>query len=162
MGAPIIFTLQTDIGRFEAATQAKAALLEAMLVEKVNALDALLQQTIVRKLSGEVLNVITGKLVRSVEMIPATISGDVIEGGVQAGGGLAFYGKFQELGTSGPYEIMASKAKALAFMVGGKQVFARHVTHPGLPARSFVGSSVQELGPRIIAELQAVPSQLPK
>ncbi len=162
MGAPVTFTLQADIGKFETANQAKLELLKSMLLEKVNALDALLQQTIQQKMSGPVLNAITGKAVRSVEMIPAAMNGDVIEGGVQAGGGPAFYLKFQEFGTSGPYDIYPSKGKALAFLIGGKQVFARHVVHPGLPARSVVGSSVQELGPRIIAELQAVPSQLPK
>ena len=44
--------------------------------------------------------------------------------------------------------------KALAFMLGGKQVFARRVQHPPIQERSFMRSSLEEMRPGIIAGLE--------
>jgi hypothetical protein len=156
---PLVFTIVTDIDVIAASIEAKMELLESALVQKVDYVDTLLQQGIQEKLQGPVLNVITGKLLRSVEVIPAVSDGATVTGSVQAGGGAAFYGRFQEEGT-GPYDIIATKARVLAFPIGGEMIFRKSVHHPGLPARSFVGSTVEEQRAAIVAELQATPAEV--
>ena len=104
------------------------------------------EQTVVqRKLSGEVLNARTGRLLGSVAINPPEATGDLIEGSLQAGGPEAPWGVFQEYGTKGPYAIEAKIARVLAFEVGGETVFAKRVTHPGLIERSFMRSTADEL-----------------
>lgn len=50
------------------------------------------------------------------------------------------YARFQNLGTSGPYPIRAKKPGGkLRFWSGDGWTFRREVSHPGLPARTFVG-----------------------
>lgn len=65
------------------------------------------------------------------------------------------YAVFQEFGTRGPYKIRPKKAKFLRFEVGGKVVFAKEVTHPGIPPADFMGRAVDNvaatIGPRINA-----------
>lgn len=152
--------IDTDGAALAAAFRGKAELLEQALANKVNVLNAELQRRIVANLQGGILNQVTGKAARSVEMIPSTIGGTSIDGSVQAGGGPAFYLRFQEDGTSGPYEIVPDRAKALAFALGGATVFAKKVQHSGLAARRPVGSTFDAMRSEIIAGLQAVPGEV--
>lgn len=158
----LTFRLDTTIeAQLDASMRGKVAMLEQALVAKLDYLNAMLQSKIVgEKLQGQVLNAITGKLARSVEMIPAAAEAGTITGSVQAGGGAAFYGRMQEMGTQGPYEIRPVKARVLAFMLGGKMVFAKKVVHPGLQPRSFVGSTFDEMRGEFIAQLQATPGEV--
>lgn len=144
---------------FPRYTENKLDQLNAAVMAKLDNLDAELQRRIVANLQGPILNQITGKAARSVEAIPARRAADMIEGSVQAGGGPAFYLKFQEEGTNGPYEI-AAKGKALAFQIGGTLRFFKRVQHPGLPARRPVGSTFDAFKPDIEAGLQAVPGEV--
>jgi hypothetical protein len=50
--------------------------------------------------------------------------------------GPAFYGVVHERGGSGPYEITATKARALHFIFQGRERFFRSVTHPAAKARA--------------------------
>ena len=130
---------------------------------KLNALLFLLQsKTVTEKLSGQMLKRRTGNLARSVRVSPAEIDGTRISGAVLAGGSTAFYGKFYEDvaagGTGGvphSWTIMATKARALAFMMDGKKVFAKSVMHPPLATRPFASSTLTEMSEQIRAELQA-------
>lgn len=152
-------TFTVDASGFPQYTANKLDQLNAALTSKLDNLNAELQRRIVANLQGPILNQVTGKAARSVEAVPAVNSGDAIEGAVQAGGGPAFYLKFQEDGTNGPYEI-AAKGKALAFMIGGKLAFFRRIQHPGLEARRPVGSTFDAFQPEMIAGLQAVPGEV--
>ena len=61
-----------------------------------------------------------------------------------------------EFGASIPAQLIEVKnAKALAFVVGGSQVFAKHVMHPAfvLPPHSFLRAALTDLAPDIIATL---------
>ena len=107
------------------------------------------------KLSGEVLKIGSGRLLGTVAVNPPAVTGDLIEGSVQAGGPEAPWGVFQEYGTDGPYTIEAKVAKVLAFEVGGETVFARRVTHPGLIERSFMRSTQDELREQEAEDYQA-------
>ena len=116
---------------------------------KMDGLMIELQAKIVgEKLSGQVLNRRTGKLSNSIRALPADIEqnfqGDSVVGRVEGGGGPAFYGRVQEFGGTHSYPIVPVNAKALAFMMGGKQVFFMRVIHPPLQERSFMRSSLEE------------------
>jgi hypothetical protein len=152
-------SFQVDASGFPAYTANKLDQLYAALTVKLDNLNAELQRRVVENLQGNILQQRTGKAARSVEAIPAARSGDIIEGGVQAGGGPAFYLKFQEEGTSGPYVIEA-KGKALAFMMDGTLRFFKRVMHPGLTAKRPVGLAFDSMRDEILAGLQAVPGEV--
>ena len=54
-------------------------------------------------------------------------------------------------GTIPPHQIVPDKAKALAFAIGGKQVFAARVNLPAvtMPERSYLRSSLAEMAEAI-------------
>lgn len=64
------------------------------------------------------------------------------------------YAKWVERGTD-PHDILPNKAKALAFMVGGSQVFSKIVHHPGTKAQWYMRNSLREMTPEIIAGYKA-------
>jgi phage gpG-like protein len=104
------------------------------------ALEARIQQ----KLSGEVLQLhsgaLAGSILSSIENDGSDLSVSIASAGVP-------YAAIQEFGgKTAAHDIIAVNAKALAFIKGGHQVFARSVHHPGsaIPARSYLGSSLAE------------------
>lgn len=99
-----------------------------------------------RKVSGEVLKVRSGALRASIKPNPTKITAVGAEGGW---GTDSKYGRIQEEGVPHSWEIMPKSARALAFEVNGQTIFAMRVTHPPLPAHSFIGSALRELEPRI-------------
>lgn len=99
------------------------------------------------KLSGEVLNVRSGALLRSIRAATAEDEGS-ISARVFSDGSVP-YARIQEYG--GHLNIPAAipgHAKALAFAYGGRLVFAKrtaaHVAE--IPARSYLRSSLDEFG----------------
>ncbi len=126
------------------------------LSAKANALAAELEAKVQQKLAGSVLNTRTGALagsiVASIEESSATISvriatsGDIKYAAIHEFGGMI-----------PPHQIVPDKAKALAFLVGGKQVFAARVNLPALtmPERSYLRASLAEMAGQIAEELTA-------
>ncbi len=120
------------------------------LSSRANALAAELQAKIQQKLSGTVLNQKSGALARSIVAtiddasanVTATIatSADIKYAAIQEFGGVI-----------PPHEILPDKAKALAFVVGGKQAFAARVNLPAvtMPERSYMRSSLAEMADEI-------------
>lgn len=100
------------------------------------------------------LRQITGRLARSIRVIPTQVSEGSITGAVEGAGENAFYGKFHEYGTSRSYEIVPVRAKALVFEVNGQTVFAKRVVHPPIQARPFMRSSLAERRQEIIADME--------
>ncbi|MFZ0495291.1 MAG: hypothetical protein WBE80_07345 [Methylocella sp.] len=116
------------------------------LLGQADALRGALEARIQQKLSGEVLQARSGALaasiISSIENDGSDISISISSTGVP-------YAAIQEFGgKTAAHDIVAVKAKALAFGMGGSQVFAKSVHHPGstIPARSYLGSSLAELG----------------
>jgi hypothetical protein len=109
-----------------------------------------------QKLSGEVLNVRTGALRSGVHALPTTSSSTEVKGGW---GSSVWYGKLHEMGVPHSWEIRPKSARVLAFEIGGRTIFAMHVTHPPLPERSFMRSALREMQPRIQSEIEAAVSQ---
>jgi hypothetical protein len=110
------------------------------------------------------------KIAREIRAVPAELEGTNIVGQVLGGGeettkrtkksgAIVDYARVQELGAEGPWTIEPfPPRKALAFMVGGKMVVVRRVTHPGLEARPYMRSELRNMESKIIADLQAAAS----
>lgn len=129
--------------------------LRAALLKKVYGLTIRLATKVRRKLSGEVLNVRSGNLRASIHEDLRNLA-DAVTGRVYSSGDVK-YGAVHEYGGTIPaHDVVPVKAKALRFMLNGKEVFARRVRIPDvkMPERSFMRSSLSEMKPQIIGELQ--------
>ena len=112
---------------------------------KVESLQVRLLAKVESNLSGDVLQVRSGRLKGSI-VADLDVDGDVIKASVASVG--VPYAAIQEYGgQTAPHEILPVKAQALAFVGVGGQVFARRVQHPGsqIPARSYLGSALDAL-----------------
>lgn len=89
-----------------------------------------------------------GQLRRSI-FSQATDTATTIEGKVATGADTP-YAKYVELGTAA-HDIVPTKAKALAFMLDGKQVFAKSVHHPGTKGQLFMRRAFDDMKAEIIA-----------
>jgi phage gpG-like protein len=105
------------------------------------ALEARIQQ----KLSGEVLQLRSGALSASI-ISSIRDDGDATSVSIASTG--VPYAAIQEFGgKTAAHDIIAVRAKALAFSAGGDVAFARSVHHPGstIPAHSYLGGSLAEM-----------------
>ena len=138
-----------------AAMRDKPSTLLSVLSVKLNALMIMLSRYVVaEKLSGQVLKRQTGKLAASVHHVPASIEGTKVSGFVEAAGPGAPYGTVHEHGGERAYEIAAVNRKALHFVMGGREVWLRRVTHPAAVARPFMSTSLEENKSEIVSQLQ--------
>jgi HK97 gp10 family phage protein len=130
------------IARFDAMpTKIRSALLR-----KVTALALMLEAKVKdEKLSGQVLNVRSGALRRSI-FNEVTDTATEVTGKVASSGDVKYAGIHEFGGTINIPEITA-KGKALAFMMGGKQVFFKKVAAHTItmPERSFMRSSLKDM-----------------
>lgn len=126
------------------------------LWNKVAILAAGLQGYVVSgKLSGQVLNVRSGRLRRSIQWDRMRDAFKVIAS-VFSAGDVKYAGIHEFGGQTKPHLIMPKKAQALAFMMDGKQTFAKVVQHPGskMPERSFLRSALRDRAEMISLELK--------
>ncbi|OYV49372.1 MAG: hypothetical protein B7Z78_13800 [Rhodospirillales bacterium 20-60-12] len=108
------------------------------------------------KLSGQALNRRSGLLSGSVHPL-ADDSPRGIVGGAGGGAGVP-YARIHEFGGTIPaHEVVARKAKALAFTVDGMELFAKRVQIPDveMPERSYMRSAFVEKSPQGLADLRA-------
>jgi hypothetical protein len=122
-------------GSDEVVLQAISAKMEEIVpavAHELDELDAEMQGWIVsQELHGQVLKQRSGKGAGSVRMVPSKAEGSSVTGGVQAGGGTAWYMNLFE--TSPEQEVLVMdiypvNAKALRFIADdGSVVFAKHV-----------------------------------
>jgi phage gpG-like protein len=144
--------LDARLGGFPEALVAALAGKAAVLVE------ALADKVRNDKLSGQVLNAVSGDLRASVTS-GSSIDGQGVIGRVGVAGDVK-YAAIQEYGgKTAAHEILPSKAAALAFIAGGALRFARRVEHPGstIPERSYLRSSLQDMTDEIIEALGEAP-----
>lgn len=118
---------------------------------------------VTQKLSGQVVNKRTGNLQRSITP-DVSSSGSSVTGKVFSSGDVKYAGILEYGGQTAPHEIVATKAQALAFMMGGKQVFFKRVNHPGskIEARRFMRDSLKEETPYIRDQIQAAANEAVK
>ncbi len=115
---------------------------------------ALTRKIKAEKLSGQVLKNVTGTLRRSITPSVNASGAGIVLGRV---GTNVEYAAIHEFGgKTPPHVIEPKKAQALAFFMGGKQVFAKRVNHPGsvIPERSFMRTALEEMRPEIREEFQ--------
>jgi hypothetical protein len=136
---------------------AKATRQQEVLYMKVQALTFILQTKVIGKLSNDVLHVRTGVLRGSVDA-NTTMDGSKITGTISSSAGPAFYGILHEFGVPHAWEVVGTRSKALRFQMSvkenAKSVFAKAVTHPPLPERSFMRISLDETRDEIIRALR--------
>ncbi|MET4238619.1 hypothetical protein [Bradyrhizobium sp. RT10b] len=124
------------------------------LLRTITALSLQLERKIkADKLSGQVLNVKTGKLRASIfSSVEQTDTSTI--GKAQSSGDVKYAGIHEFGGVINIPEITA-KGKALAFMQGGKMAFYKKVrAHKvKMPERSFMRSSLADMREQIIAEM---------
>jgi hypothetical protein len=110
-----------------------------------------------QKVSGDVLNVRTGVLRSSINAKPTTVTASSVMGGW---GTNVSYARPLEMGVPHSWEIRPKSARALAFEIGGRTIFAAYVTHPPMAPHSFMRSALREMTPRIVAELNATVAEV--
>jgi len=115
------------------------------------------------KLSGQVLKVQTGALRRSItsEVID---TGDNITGRVYSSGDVKYAAIHEFGGKTAAHVIIPTKAQALYFMMGGKDVFAKRVNHPGsvMPMRSYLRSALADMRAEIASGMEQAVRQAVK
>jgi phage gpG-like protein len=107
----------------------------AALADQAETAQADLEARIRGKLSGEVLHVRSGALLGSINTEVEDDDGSI---NITAGSsGVPYAAILEHGGKTAAHEIVAVKAKALAFLMGGARVFAKSVHHPGSLIRAY-------------------------
>lgn len=152
----ILVGVSADQNLAEVIAQMPAAI-RAALVPRVTALALILQAHIQKnKLSGQVLNVVSGALRRSIHSTGAIETDTGVYGEVRSSGDVK-YARIHELGgRTKAHVIEPVKAKALAFMFNGKMSFFARVNHPGsvIPERSYMRTGLADKAAEIQTSLK--------
>ena len=98
---------------------------------------------------------INGNIFRTLNAPTAVIAGTDVYSSI--GSNIKYAAIHEFGGRTAPHVIKAKPGKTLAFSIGGKQVFAKSVKHPGsqMPARRYVSGVVEERAPRYTAAIGA-------
>jgi hypothetical protein len=131
--------------------QSRPSALDTQLGIAFTGIATALYGRVLDNLSGDVVNAGDGRLREAI-----TPSSDERSARVYVSTADAPYAGALEFGASIPAQLIATKnGKALAFAVGGSQVFAKHVMHPAfvLPPHSFLRSALSDLAPDALAML---------
>jgi phage gpG-like protein len=142
----------TLIDGYSAALAGMPERVRDALSARANILAAALQAKIQQKLSGTVLNQKSGALARSIVATVDESSANVAVT-IATSADIKYAAIHEYGGMVPPHEIVPDKAKALAFVVGGKQVFAARVWHDDL--------RTGDNGNRAVAENNSTPSPPP-
>jgi phage gpG-like protein len=145
-----------DAGQLLASVDTMPAQVVAAVETKMRQLTINLQKHVINdKLHGQVLKQRSGKLARSIQQESHT-DDEVVIGEVFSAGDVKYAAIHEFGGTTPAHDIIPNKADALAFMMGGKMVFARVVHHPGskIPERSFLRSSLADQAAEITEGLK--------
>ena len=132
-----------------------AAIQDALRAKAADLAERLRQHVADDKLSGQMLQARSGVLRASIAAEVNDDGGQIVARVFSMGD--VRYAAIQEYGgRTAPHDIVPNKTKALAFLVHGAPVFAKVVHHPGsqIPARSYLRSSLADMGDRIIAEFR--------
>lgn len=146
-----MFTVEVDTRQIMARLSYMPDKLRAAFLKKTYALAEKLKSKVQQNLTNKLLNIRTGKLVRSIFQ-QVTNSTNEVSGRVYSSG-LA-YARIQEFGGQTKAHIIEAKnGKALAFNMGGKQVFFARVNHPGSTIKGvhYMGQAFDVMKPEIKA-----------
>jgi phage gpG-like protein len=152
----------SDIEALDTRLAALPAELKADLMAKIASLASALAEKIrSEKLSGQVLNAVSGALRDSIGS-ETSFEGDSIVASLGSDGAVKYAAIHEYGGKTAAHEILPSKANVLTFVAGGAMRFARRVEHPGslIPERSYLRSSLAEMTDEILAALAASPDEV--
>jgi hypothetical protein len=138
--------------------ESKTGAIRAALAEKMGLTSRNLAVAVSAKVAGQVLQVHTGRLSGSIRTLPTETSPNEITGGAAAGGAQVVYARPLEYG-SRAHIIQAINAKALHFQIGGKEIFAKQVMHPGTRAYAFMRGTLDEQATSIIEGFQETAAE---
>jgi phage gpG-like protein len=113
-----------------------------------------LQARVKDNLSGAILNQRSGRLASSI-VSGTNDDGPDVQGFVSSEG--VPYAAIQEYGgKTAAHDIIAVKAKALAFVSAGGELFAKSVHHPGslIPAHAYLGQALADMQDAIETDLK--------
>jgi phage gpG-like protein len=145
-----------DAAALARLTELPGALRTALAAQFAAIADALYAR-VMEKLDGGVVRSATGRLKSAI-----TEESDGLSATIGVDPDIAPYGAALEFGASIPAQLIAVKnARALVFIVGSQQVFAKRVMRPAfaLPAHSFLRSALAEMAPDILAQLDSAVSE---
>lgn len=113
------------------------------------------------KVSGDVLNVRSGNLRRSLHETGLQDNGSAISDSVASDSSVKYARIHEYGGRINIPEIVPRNAKALAFNYGGKMVFAKRVkAHVvNMPERSYMRSSLAEFTPIFVDDIRKVTAE---
>jgi len=142
-----------DLTLTDTASDALAAMPERIsdaLAVKAGALAAALQEKIAQKLSGDVLQMKSGALAGSIA-VTVEDSSDGVSVRIATSPDIKYAAIHEFGGTISPHQIVPDKARALAFLVGGKRAFAARVQIPAvtMPERSYMRAALAEMANEI-------------
>lgn len=127
------------------------AAVQSSLFQKVSFLTLKLEAYIKKnKLSGQVLNRKSGRLLRAINS-RVSQSALAVWGFVFVSADVPYAGIHEFGGRTNAHLIVPKKASVLAFTSAGKQLFAARVNHPGstMPERSYMRSSLRDMSTEI-------------
>ncbi len=146
-----MFSMEVDGEKAVAHMRARAEGIPKAMAKVVTALAIKLHTAVTNRAP-----VLTGKLRRSIFWDTA-INPDQAMGRVFVSADTPYARMLEYGGKTKAHDIVPTKAKALHFFVGGKEVFAKVVHHPGstFKARRYVHGPFEEMQPEIIARIEA-------
>ena len=158
-----MLTISVDDRAVIARFDAMPAKIRQALLAKTRYFAVLLEQKVKENLYGKLLKYRTGELYGSI-FNEVTEDANSVTGKVasSASSKAAPYAAIQEYGgTTKAHVIEAVNGKALAFMMGGKQVFFKRVNHPGstIPAHRYMGSAFDAMKGDIAAGYEQAVQQ---
>ncbi len=128
--------------------------IQSIVAERVVSLTQQLEARVKTNLSGALLNARSGRLLASITS-GITDDGDSSQGYVASQG--VPYAAIQEYGgKTAAHDIIAVKARALAFAGTSGEVFAKSVHHPGslIPAHGYIGQALTDMRDTIPLDLK--------
>lgn len=148
-----MFNVQVDASRANLRLEEMPEEVRDALIVAVTLAAGELEGAAQSKASGDLLQVRTGKFVRSIKAGVRTgknsVTGRVYSNDVRAH-------LFEFGGTTPPHEIAPKNAKALLLQMRGGTVFATSVHHPGsrYEARNIIHSAFDEMKSAIVEDLE--------
>lgn len=153
-----MITFEYNDSNIRATLESMPAELHDVLLKKVTQLTFMLEAKVKQKLSGEVLNVQTGNLRRSIN---STIedTGETITGYVSSSGDVK-YAAIHEFGFDGIENVkqhIRKITKAFGVDINPKEVIVKAFSrHMKMPERSFLRSSLNEMQEQIVNEISQI------
>jgi phage gpG-like protein len=136
--------------RASVALTSRLERVQEALAGKATALAAELENRIREKLAGDVLNSRSGALARAIVATVTETTGKIAVS-IAASADVKYAAIHEYGGTIPPHQIVPAKGRALAFALGGKEMFAARVNLPSVavPERSYMRSSLAEMAAEI-------------